>query len=336
MNTADYVDQVIAQYKVQIASGGIPLSEAAWKTALACVGWPYVYSAWGAYCTPSERRKRFKLCPDKTSIKAKCQVIRDKDPKPNCVGCQWYPDELRVRCFDCRGFTHWILLQYGFDLEGDIVSTQWNSKKNWCVKGEIGVDPIPQNVLVNVFIKNKSTGKWTHTGLYFNGSTCECSNGVQYFEKMKSNRWTHWAVAACFKSGWTMPQKEPEKQPVADKGEQPVSDKKTIRKGSKGDLVKECQTMLQKLGYSLGSYGVDGDFGNATEKAVKAFQKDHKLTQDGVVGQKTWAALQQAVDALNATPAIKYYTLTVSHLTEGEKEKLMSEFGDKVTKIVEE
>ena len=321
MNTADYVDQVIAQYKVQIANGGIPLSEAAWQTALACVGWPYVYSAWGALCTPSERKKRFKLCPDKTSIKAKCQVIRDKDPKPNCIGCQWYPDEQRVRCFDCRGFTHWVLLQYGFDIEGDTVSSQWNSKKNWCVKGQIGVDPIPQNVLVNVFIKNKTTGKWTHTGLYFNGSTCECASGVQYFEKMKSNRWTHWAIAKCFASNYVPPKDEPQKE------DKPMNNENlpTLRKGSKGEYVTLLQTKLVNLGYNIGKSGIDGDFGSATLAAVKTFQKDRGLTTDGVVGKKTWEALMNNVEPQ------KLYTVTIKGLTKTIADEIVGKYGGTIT-----
>ena len=322
MNTADYVDQMIADFKVQIANGGIPLSDAAWQTALACVGWPYVYSAWGALCTPSERKKRFNLCPDKTSIKAKCQVIRDKDPKPNCIGCQWYPDEQRVRCFDCRGFTHWVLLQYGFDLEGDIVSTQWDSKKNWCVKGQIGVDPIPQNVLVNVFIKNKTTGKWTHTGLNFNGSTCECASGVQYFEKMKSNRWTHWAIANCFASNYEPPKEPPKEQ------EKPMDDIKnlpTLRKGSKGEYVTLLQTKLANLGYNLGKSGIDGDFGSATLAAVKAFQKDRGLVTDGVVGKKTWEALMNVVEPQ------KLYTITIKGKTKTVADEIIRKYGGTMT-----
>ena len=290
MNTASQVDKLITDLKNRILSAIITTSAACWELCLACLAWAYVYSSWGAECTPSERRKRFKMCPDKTSIKAKCKAFDNG----NCNGCQWFPEGERTRCFDCRGFVHWILLMLlGFDLEGDIVSTQWNSKKNWIVKGQIGVDPIPQNVLVNIFIKNKTTGKWTHTGFYYNGSTCECSNGVQYHEKMQSNRWTHWAVAKCFASNYEPP-KEPEKESVKEAVKVSY---KTIRRGNYGELVKKCQQMLQSLGYSLGICGVDGDFGQATEKAVKAFQKDHGLKQDGVVGEKTWSALEQATAA---------------------------------------
>lgn len=66
-----------------------------------------------------------------------------------------------------------------------------------------------------------------------------------------------------------------------------------LEKGDKGDAVEEVQNMLIKCGYSCGKYGADADFGNDTLKAVKAFQKDYKLTVDGVVGEKTMAKLKE-------------------------------------------
>ena len=122
------------------------------------------------------------MCPTHTTIKTKCKAFENGI----CSGCQWYPGGQKTRCFDCRGFVDWVYKQYGFDLYGDTCSVQWNHKENWCAKGQIGVDPIPQNVLVNVFIKKDN--KWTHTGFYFKGATCECSSGVQYFNPMKKNR----------------------------------------------------------------------------------------------------------------------------------------------------
>ena len=325
MNTANQVESLINDLKVQLAAGSITLSQAIWNTALACVGWSYVYSAWEELCTPSERRKRFKMCPDKLSIKAKCQVLRDDDQKPNCVGCQWYPDEERTRCGDCRGFQDWLFKMFGFDLYGDTVSAQWNHKDNWCVKGQFGVDPVPQNVYVSVFIKNKTTGKWTHTGGYFNGATCECASGVQYFNPMKENRWTHWAIAKCFESGYQQP-KEPEKQP--EKG-QTVS-YKTIRRGNHGELVKQLQTKLNAIGYDLGICGIDGDFGTATEKAVKQFQKDHGLTVDGVVGPKTWAALDGAEKQPEPVKEI-LYTVTISGKDKATAEEITAKYGGVIT-----
>ena len=119
--------------------------------------------------------------------------------KGSCDGCKWYPDRFRTRVWDCRGFTRWVIEQLtGFALYGETVASQWSHAANWCKKGQIGKDPIPQGVLVCLFIY--TSDKWKHTGLYFNGSTCECSSGVQYFETMKAGRWQYWAVAACFKN----------------------------------------------------------------------------------------------------------------------------------------
>lgn len=66
-----------------------------------------------------------------------------------------------------------------------------------------------------------------------------------------------------------------------------------LEKGDKGDAVKELQNMLIKCGYSCGDAGADGDFGNGTLSAVKKFQKDNKLTVDGIVGEKTMAKLKE-------------------------------------------
>lgn len=45
------------------------------------------------------------------------------------------------------------------------------------------------------------------------------------------------------------------------------------------------------LGYKLPKYKDDGEYGKETETAVKTAQKFYKLSEDGVVGPKTTAAL---------------------------------------------
>lgn len=65
--------------------------------------------------------------------------------------------------------------------------------------------------------------------------------------------------------------------------------KPILRRGCRGEAVKELQERLNYLGYSCGV--VDGIFGDDTKDAVKAYQADHGLQVDGVVGSKTWDKL---------------------------------------------
>lgn len=63
----------------------------------------------------------------------------------------------------------------------------------------------------------------------------------------------------------------------------------SISYGSRGDTVKKIQQRLKQWGYYKGA--VDGVFGSGTLAAVKSFQRKNGLKVDGIVGQKTAAAL---------------------------------------------
>jgi peptidoglycan hydrolase-like protein with peptidoglycan-binding domain len=65
-----------------------------------------------------------------------------------------------------------------------------------------------------------------------------------------------------------------------------------LRRGSKGNAVKTLQKNLNTVLKT--KLVVDGDFGPATEKAVKAFQAKYRLTVDGQYGPNS-AAMMKAV-----------------------------------------
>lgn len=67
------------------------------------------------------------------------------------------------------------------------------------------------------------------------------------------------------------------------------------KRGDKGEAVKEMQTRLNELGYSVGN--PDGIFGKKSEEAVKTFQKDKGLEITGVVDEATWEMLFSDSDA---------------------------------------
>lgn len=68
-----------------------------------------------------------------------------------------------------------------------------------------------------------------------------------------------------------------------------AAEAEVLKSGSSGTQVRTVQTKLKNWGYYTGS--VDGIYGPKTVAAVKYFQRVNGLTQDGIVGAKTAAAM---------------------------------------------
>ena len=68
----------------------------------------------------------------------------------------------------------------------------------------------------------------------------------------------------------------------------------TLRKGAKGQAVKDLQQALKDIAIEPGPGKVDGVFGKRTEDAVKAFQTVFGIEPDGVVGPVTWLNIDEA------------------------------------------
>lgn len=85
-----------------------------------------------------------------------------------------------------------------------------------------------------------------------------------------------------------------------------------LKKGSKGEAVKQLQTLL--------GCRPDGDFGPTTERMVKEWQSKHGLVADGIVGDKTWAALvATAKPQDNAIDPFVVYNPIRTHITRLDK-----------------
>ena len=128
-----------------------------------------------------------------------------------------------------------------------------------------------------------------HVGVYIGGGYAVEERGFNYGcvkTRVSSRNWTHWY-----------------KLPFIDYGEGAANVPATehtlgsrlLKKGMEGSDVKALQELLLQLGYDLPRYGADGEFGSETLEAVKAFQKDEGLEVDGKYGEKSHAALMDAV-----------------------------------------
>lgn len=268
MYTADEVDDLLETWKLQ----GVSKPEQVRRLTAACLGWPYVFGAYGQMCSPETRRKYAGYNPGyHDDIYKPCPVLMGKTV--SCAGCQWDG----VRCFDCRGFILWILSQVGVNLYGGGATTQWETSSNWVARGEI--KDLPSGLVCCLF--KRKEGRMSHTGLYLGGSIIHCSGTVKEDALPGRPAWTHWAIPAGL---YTTDELRKAGINVDD-----IRNIPTLRRGSVGDDVEELQALLDaKYGANL---EIDGKFGKSTEAAVKAFQQAHGLTADGICGPKTWQAL---------------------------------------------
>jgi peptidoglycan hydrolase-like protein with peptidoglycan-binding domain len=75
-----------------------------------------------------------------------------------------------------------------------------------------------------------------------------------------------------------------------------------IKINDKGDWVTYCQNLLNTRLFELPALWVDGEFGTATELAVRRFQAIKLLKVDGQVGNDTWQALENGPPLINKRP----------------------------------
>lgn len=135
-----------------------------------------------------------------------------------------------------------------------------------------------------------------HIGISLDGVWAIEARGFNYGvvkTKIKDRSWTKWGQLPASMLDY-VDEDAPAAGP-ADPGACPYAEPTgNVKKGMDGSGVAWAQWMLEACGYDVGSYGVDGDFGGDTRKAVEAFQRDHGLEADGIVGAKTRAKLKEA------------------------------------------
>ena len=133
-----------------------------------------------------------------------------------------------------------------------------------------------------------------HVGVYIGGGYAVEERGFNYGcvkTKVSSRKWTHWYQLPFVDYGDAVFTGGGVTKPDTPASEYTLGTR-ILKKGSKGTDVKALQEFLNRLGAKL---TVDGEFGSATESAVKAFQQKHSLESDGKYGAKTHAALMRAV-----------------------------------------
>lgn len=142
-----------------------------------------------------------------------------------------------------------------------------------------------------------------HVGYYIgNGKVIEFK-GFSYGCKetvLSAGKWTHWYMLPFIDYGTDADTDTPAQGSTTEPIKYTLGSR-LLKRGSKGDDVAHLQSILAGMGYDLGTYGekndgVDGSYGEKTEKAVKRFQSFAQIEVDGKYGSITHKALMGVLD----------------------------------------
>lgn len=188
------------------------------------------------------------------------------------------------RVSDCSGLPKKFLNDLG--IKGIYHGSNSQFNKN-CVK--TGPIKAGQKIPVGALIfTGNAVGAHNHVGV-LTTETCVTeakgtTTGVVH-TPISNKKWTYWGLVKGLEYDF-VPGENAKPAPAPTPA--PVKKHTTLRRGARGEEVRELQALLAKDGSTL---EIDGIFGIGTLSAVKSFQKRHGLVVDGIAGPKTWAAL---------------------------------------------
>lgn len=279
--------------------------------------WGYIWGTAGDLWTEAKQKQKINYMVSKygTTWKKNSEAKDD-----NYYGAALYGDKwIGHYVADCSGLFRWAFNQFKIYIaHGSNTIFRGYCTKTGKLQNGKRLDGETLKPGTAVFVYKRDRDNYSHIGLYVGGSKVIEASGTQAgvcVSNIAANKWTYWGELK------NVSYTEENNGFPENPGWRP-----TIRKGSKGQEVTECQTMLYRLGYDLGKWGIDGDYGSATEKAVKSFQSDHKLAVDGVVGPLTWDALEKAVQQINTEPKEKKYTVCIHGLDKTQADALAKNY----------
>ena len=246
--------------------------------------WVYWYGTYGKRCTESLYNSKKKQYPSHYTSSRTSGYMRD------IAEHKW--------CADCVGLPKSFFWKNGSITEEPKYATNHcpDVSANGMIKlcsetGKIGSIPDEPGLVV---WKDGPIGVYVGSGytIEMRGFAYDCVR-----RKVTAGPWTKWGRLP--KSMISYLDSAPEPEPDV------------LKYGCTGEAVKELQEDLTALGYPLPAYGIDGDFGNETKKAVEAFQSDHDLPVTGIADAKTLAAIETALeDGKNTLPPTQAIKIT--------------------------
>lgn len=197
-----------------------------------------------------------------------------------------FPSQYGQRVHDCVG------LIKGYRWSDSPTSTpRYNASQDVAVSGLLGqcsqkgpISTMPVQPGVCVFMDG-------HVGVYVGNGWVIEARGHAYGvvkTRLKDRPWKKWGKPDWLTYDTTVGVTSPAASTTKEVKTVTVTMKR-LSKGSTGTAVRRLEVLLKDLGYYTGS--LDTTFGPLLDKAVRKYQKDNGLEDDGIVGALTWGKL---------------------------------------------
>ena len=237
--------------------------------------WAYWYGTYGNKCTLSKYESKKKQYPDHYGSSRKSGYMKDIEQGRRCADCVGM-----IKSFFWTGGRYDTDPKYG---------THHCPDKS--ANGMIGICKKTGPISTIPDIPGLVVWKSGHIGVYVGGGYTVEMKGFDYDcrkVKVKDGPWTKWGMLPDNMISYDdQPTPRPEPEPIGDRD---------LKNGDEGADVKQLQENLISLGFSCGSYGADGEFGDCTEMAVEAFQRAYGLPETGVYDAATRAKMEEVLD----------------------------------------
>jgi hypothetical protein len=233
-----------------------------------------------------------------------------QNPKKWAVNSWWYTQytnadqrkkalywrEHAQRVWDCNGLAEGLYK----DFSGVDINTQARyNYAQWCSPKGSGLIPAKYRVPGAAVFWGTSAANIHHVAYLYKPVKDGDPNGDWYIieargvyygvvmTRLNERRPNYW--------GWMTKYFDYDQSGVSVPTDAPATSTRILRNGDEGEDVRAMQTNLIRLGYDCGRWGADGDFGDATEMALKKFQSEHGLEADGEYGPLSKAAMDKAI-----------------------------------------
>lgn len=190
-----------------------------------------------------------------------------------------------LRAFDCSGLIMYFLQNLKEVYDYDMASNTIKSKCQQIEKAQL----LPGDFVFRIYTDGASKGRAYHVGIVVDAkrNVVEAKGRddgvVKRSIDAQAGYWNYFGRPECFKEeieedapatglpkDWTLSRLLKQTNPLM-----------------RGEDVRKAQEALIAKGYSCGNNGADGQFGKDTESAVRHFQRDNALKEDGIIGKDT-------------------------------------------------